>query len=205
MLAVTLYFLLAIATQGALSRSALSEAENNLSAAILLRDQAMKENPAQASQCFEVYTKGINAANEKYETKLNGCLETATTETEKLEAEVADDRAQVTANGESVCSSYEECSQKESSSDFFECYVKAADASLAKSLDIQTVSKTKMQYVNLRYQTIEYDQKHCSDECSNAYVKESTRLYSELDRCLKTGVIVTSEPEDDEEVTEDYN
>ncbi|XP_059218839.1 protein TsetseEP [Stomoxys calcitrans] len=206
MLALTL-LVLALASQGVFSvpMSLDHEAQKEMANAIERTSQSMRDNPERSAECFAVYSQGITAANEKYELAYSKCVDTAAEELQRVEAEVAEDRNSVRSAGEAVCSSFQVCSNKESSADFFECYLEAASASLTSSLDMQTVSKTKMQYVNLRYQTIEYNKVHCSDECSNTYMKETTTLFNQLDECLKTGVpvppVVPTEPSPPTETT----
>ncbi|XP_075149326.1 uncharacterized protein LOC142223312 [Haematobia irritans] len=191
MFTLTLVVLFAITSQGVFSVPVEHEAQQEMANAILRTSQSMKENPERAADCFNVYSQGITAANEKYELEYGKCVSDAEQALLNVEAEVANDRLSVAASGNSVCALYEDCSNKESSGEFFECYVEAAGASITTALDMQSVSKTKMQYVNLRYQTIEYDRNFCSDESSNAYIKETTTLYNQLDECLKTGLVVS--------------
>ncbi|XP_075149493.1 protein TsetseEP-like [Haematobia irritans] len=187
------FIVLAVVSQGVFSRTVVPEVPQEIVDLMEQVNEDMLANPDRAQECFNVYSAGITAANEKYEFEFAKCADDAASSLERLEAEVASDRENVRYEGESICAAFTECAAKDSSSDFFECYLEAAGDTLTKSLDMQTLSKTKMQYVNLRYQTIEYDKKHCADESANAYVKESTTLYSQLDQCLKTGVVVTPE------------
>lgn len=59
-----------------------------------------------------------------------------------------------------------------------------------------------MQYISLKYQTITYDQKMCTDGCSDAYVRETSALYAQLDACL-AGEVITISPNEPESTTTD--
>ncbi|XP_013106075.2 protein TsetseEP [Stomoxys calcitrans] len=188
------FIVLAVASQGALSFNALPLAHRQMANIMLKASQSLSNNPERSAQCFPVYSQGIANANDKYAAAYDQCLDTATNAEKAVETEVAADRQTVANQGDAICTSFQTCSQVASAGDFFECYYDAAGSSLSTSLDMQSLSKNKMQYVELRYQTIEYDKNYCTNDCTNTYIKESTALYQQLETCLATGEVVTPAP-----------
>lgn len=77
-----------------------------------------------------------------------------------------------------------------------------SEEAITKSYGIQTLAKNRMQYISLKYQTITYDQKMCTDGCSDAYVRETSALYAQLDACL-AGEVITISPNEPEPITTD--
>uniref|UniRef100_A0A1L8E9R2 Putative secreted protein n=1 Tax=Haematobia irritans TaxID=7368 RepID=A0A1L8E9R2_HAEIR len=181
------FIVLAVASQGAFSLSGMPAVQRQMGDAMI---RAMA-SPERSTVCFPIYAQGIAKANDKYELAYNTCLDNAANSQKLVENEVAPDRASLRSDGEGICATFDKCANMELSTDFFECYLDASGSSLSTSLDMQSVSKTKLQYVNLRYQTIQFDKDFCTDDCTNIYVKESTTLYSQLEECLKTGEVVS--------------
>ncbi|XP_073820204.1 uncharacterized protein [Musca autumnalis] len=195
--------LLALASREAFSFNVIPMVERNLANTILKSSRSMETgSSARNMECFSVYLPLINEATNRYEAAYGLCLDTADTATKAVEAEVASDRATVTYEAEGICTLYQECSQKESSLDFFECFNESAGSAISSSYDIQTLSKTKWQYVNNRYQAIAFEQKSCTDTCADNYVKESTALYAALDACLNGGSFTTPSTTAEPVVTE---
>ncbi|XP_061393665.1 protein TsetseEP-like [Musca vetustissima] len=186
--------LLAVASKEAFSFNVVPLVERNLANTILKSSHVMRDNSPRNLECFSVYLPLINEATNKYEAAYAQCLDTADNATKAVEAEVAADRATVSYEAEGICTLYQECSQKTSSLDFFDCYSETAASAISSSYDIQTLSKNKWQYVNNRYQVIAYEQKTCTDTCADEYVKESTALYAALDTCLAGGGFPTPSP-----------
>lgn len=52
------------------------------------------------------------------------------------------------------------------------------------------MSKDKMEYVNVQYQMIQYNQKSCSDTCEDKYVQSSKKLYDDLIGCMDGHITV---------------
>ncbi|XP_013106077.2 protein TsetseEP [Stomoxys calcitrans] len=181
------FIVLAVASQGALSFNALPMAHRQLANIMLKTSVSMNEHPERNVLCFPIYSQAIAEANERYAVSYNECLDVALNAQNAVESEVANDRSNVYQQGEDVCSSFKGCSKIESSADYFQCYHNAAGTSLTKSLEIQTLAKNTMQYIQLRHQTIEYDKNYCTNKSTDAYIKESTALYTQLEQCLAGG------------------
>uniref|UniRef100_A0A1I8NTV5 Protein TsetseEP domain-containing protein n=1 Tax=Stomoxys calcitrans TaxID=35570 RepID=A0A1I8NTV5_STOCA len=181
------FIVLAVASQGALSFNALPLAHRQLANIMLKTSVSMNEHPERNVLCFPIYSQGIAEANERYEETYNECLDIALNAEKTVESEVAKDRSNVYQQGEDICSSFQGCSKIESSADYFQCYHNAAGSSLTNSLEMQTLAKSTMQYIQLRYQTIEYDKNYCTNKSTDTYIKESTNLYSQLEQCLAGG------------------
>ncbi|XP_061393676.1 uncharacterized protein LOC133329195 [Musca vetustissima] len=163
------------------SSSVVSVAEQRLSTYLM---QAMQRNSPRNIACFQEYLPKLNQLTEEYEAAYGACLNTTATSKERVEAEVAKDRSNVDALAEDVCQRYSKCSGVVSSLDAFECYADAAENATSNSYTIQTTSKSKSQYIQLRYQTIQYDETVCTETCKATYVEETAKTYAELDKCL---------------------
>lgn len=114
--------ILAVACQGAFSHSALPKAQQNLANSILKSSRTIEDSPQRSLECFSIYLPKINEATNNYEVEYAKCLDTAANATAAIEAEVAQDRASVGYDADGICTMFQECSQTESSVDFFQCY-----------------------------------------------------------------------------------
>ncbi|XP_073820203.1 uncharacterized protein [Musca autumnalis] len=167
--------------QAASQPSILPLAEQRLSNYLM---QAVARNTPRNIVCFQEYLPKLNQLTEEYEQAYGQCMNATANSKERVELEVAKDRSNVQALADDVCQAYTKCSSVVSSADFFECYFNATDDAITNSYSIQTTSKSRAQYIQLRYQTIQYDETVCTDSCKNTYVEETAKTYAELDKCL---------------------
>ncbi|XP_058982378.1 protein TsetseEP-like [Musca domestica] len=156
-------------------------AERRLSSFLL---EATARNSPRNIVCFEEYLPKLNQLTDEYEQAYGSCLNATANSKQRVESEVAKDRSNVEALAEDVCQLYSKCSTVVASADFFECYFNASEQAAVNSYTIQTTSKSKSQYIQLRYQTIQYDETVCTDTCKATYVEETAKTYAELDKCL---------------------
>ncbi|KAI8119158.1 Protein TsetseEP [Lucilia cuprina] len=165
--------------------------DNNFANILLRSSNLIQDSPQRSLECFAIYIPKINELTAKYELEYETCLQSSADARSVIDKEVEGDRKDLESSATDICGALEKCAQQNSSYEFFECHYGVAGESLNSTRYIQNVSKDKMEYIKFKFDTIEYDQNRCTDECSRVYVEESTKTYSDLDKCL-AGVAVDS-------------
>ncbi|KAI8119159.1 hypothetical protein FF38_02378 [Lucilia cuprina] len=173
-----------------------SRVVDNIFANILLKSSNLiQDSPQRSLECFAIYIPKINELTAKYELEYETCLKSSADARSVIDKEVEGDRKDLESSATDICGALEKCAQQNSSYEFFECQYGVAGESLNSTRYIQNVSKDKMEYIKFKFETIEYDQNRCTDECSRVYVEETTKTYSDLDKCL-AGTAVDSKPQE---------
>ncbi|XP_065368586.1 uncharacterized protein LOC135961047 [Calliphora vicina] len=169
-------------------------AENNFANILLKSSALIQDSPQRSMECFSIYIPKINELTTKYEFEYEICLQHSANNRSAIDKEVEGDRRDLEMSTIDVCGALEKCSQQNSTYESFECYHGASVETMNTAKNMQNVSKDKMEYMKMRFETIEYNKNRCTDECSREYVEESSKTYADLDKCL-AGIPVDSMPQ----------
>ncbi|KAM7342838.1 uncharacterized protein ACRADG_010116 [Cochliomyia hominivorax] len=159
-------------------------ADNSLVKIILKSNTLIQDNPQRSMECFASYLPKINEITLKYEAEYETCLNRSADARSKIDAEVQSDRKDLELSALDFCNAYEKCSNYHAAYDAYECYNNVSSNASKATYNIQNASKDKMEYIRMKFETIEYEQNRCTEDCSRTYKEASTKAYAELDKCL---------------------
>ncbi|TMW45425.1 hypothetical protein DOY81_009495 [Sarcophaga bullata] len=159
-------------------------AASQLADVILRSTYSLEENPQRTADCFALYMPQITATTKQYEDSYNGCLNATTVAEDNLKKQVQGDIDTIENISNGICIDFKSCSNNSDLYKLFNCYYVAANATRQSAFEIQNVSKSKMQYVEITQENIAYTETECTDTCSRIYETQMEILYDNLKLCL---------------------
>ncbi|XP_073820192.1 uncharacterized protein [Musca autumnalis] len=156
----------------------------NLADTILTSVASVQYDPSKSAQCFSVYLPKLNDVTNVYEAQYQKCLEESANTKEAVGTEVAPAAESVNNTVEQICSSFAACDFDDDPSGYFQCSNDAAGRATSQSYSIQTLSQDRVQYIKLRYETIQYNENVCTSTASDTYVKDTAKVHAQLQDCL---------------------
>ncbi|XP_005183518.2 uncharacterized protein LOC101889812 [Musca domestica] len=161
-----------------------SQVELNLANTILRSTSSIQYDPLKSAECFSVYLPKLNNLTAVYEEDYQLCLKKSEDSKEALRNELEPAVSVVNSTRDEICQGFAECVFDSDPYGYFECSNDAAGKAISKAYSIQTLSQDRMQYITLKYETIQYAQNVCTSKASETYVRDSTKVHAELQDCL---------------------
>ncbi|XP_061386565.1 uncharacterized protein LOC133321491 [Musca vetustissima] len=163
---------------------AVAQDDYNLANTILSSVASIQYDPAKSAQCFSVYLPKLNDITNEYESQYQTCLEKSINSKDDVRQAVAHAADSLNNSVDQICSAFANCEFGDDPSAYFECSNDAAGRATSQAYSIQTLSQDRVQYIKLKYETIQYNQNVCAAKASDVYAKDTASVHAKLQDCL---------------------